>query len=76
MNLQNSFPGKNFFSPFLAEIFSPGILPFIPGGFAATGLTFDTIALSWLDNADNELGFFIERLHDDTNGCELRKHRA
>jgi hypothetical protein len=49
----------------------PGSPPLSPDGLAATGLTFDAIALNWTDNADNELGFFIERSPDGTNGWEL-----
>jgi len=48
-----------------------GSLPSSPDSLTATGHTFDTITLSWLDNADNELGFFIERFPDGTNGWEL-----
>ncbi len=39
----------------------PGSLPLAPSGLAATDATFDSITLSWTDNADNELGYYIER---------------
>ena len=49
---------------------NPDTLPLSPSSLAAAGLTFDSIALSWNDNADNELGFFVERSPDGTSGWE------
>ena len=42
----------------------PGSLPLSPSSLAATGISSDAITLSWTDNADNDLGFFIERSSD------------
>jgi hypothetical protein len=45
----------------------PGSLPVAPSDLAATEATFESITLSWTDNADNELGFYIERSPDGVN---------
>ena len=42
----------------------PGSLPLSASSLAATGISSDTITLNWTDNADNDLGFFIERSSD------------
>ena len=42
----------------------PGSLPLSPSSLAATGISSDAITLNWTDNADNDLGFFIERSSD------------
>ena len=39
-------------------------MPLSPSSLAATGISSDAITLSWTDNADNGLGFFIERSSD------------
>jgi hypothetical protein len=49
----------------------PGSLPLSPSNLAATAITSDSIALSWTDNADNELGFHIERSSDSTNWVQI-----
>ncbi len=46
----------------------PGLPPAAPDGLTATGMSFDTIALSWTDNADNEMGFLVERSSDGGAG--------
>jgi hypothetical protein len=44
--------------------------PQAPSDLTATGIAFDAIALSWTDQADNELGFLIQRSPDGTKGWE------
>ncbi len=48
----------------------PGTLPADPAGLVATAVSFDSIELNWLDNADNEMGFSIERSADGNGGWE------
>jgi len=48
----------------------PGLPPLAPDSLTAAGVSFDAIALSWADQADNELGFNIERSTDGIAGWE------
>ncbi|MFC1923843.1 C25 family cysteine peptidase [Chloroflexota bacterium] len=41
---------------------SPPVPPAAPSGLTATAASSSQIDLNWTDNADNELGFYIERL--------------
>jgi hypothetical protein len=41
--------------------------PAAPSGLAATGLSASQITLSWVDNADNETGYQVERASDSIN---------
>jgi len=45
----------------------PGTLPLPPSDASVPGVTPDSIVLGWTDNADNELGFYIERSPDGMN---------
>ena len=49
---------------------NPDSLPLSPSDLTATGVTLDSISLNWTDNADNELGYSIERSPDGINGWE------
>lgn len=46
----------------------PGTLPAAPSAPAASAVSAAEITVTWTDNADNELGFFIERSLDGTGG--------
>jgi hypothetical protein len=48
----------------------PGTLPANPTDLAAEAVSYDSISLVWNDNADNELGFSIERYLDPSSGWE------
>ena len=48
----------------------PGTLPASPTDLAADAVSYDSISLVWTDNADNELGFSIERSLDGSSGWE------
>jgi hypothetical protein len=45
----------------------PRNLPIAPANLSATCLSSSRIALTWMDNANNESGFEIERLEDGAN---------
>ena len=47
-----------------------GTPPAAPSILTASGAGYDTIVLSWNDNADNELGFIVERSADGAGGWE------
>jgi len=47
-----------------------GTPPAGPSNMTASGIGYDTIILSWNDNADNELGFIVERSADGAGGWE------
>jgi predicted esterase len=55
----------NTFVPIPNSAFQDGptinIAPTLPSEFTATPLSFDKVALSWIDNSDNETGFEIWR---------------
>ncbi|MDX1776711.1 MAG: fibronectin type III domain-containing protein, partial [Desulfobulbales bacterium] len=72
----NRTPGvynENFI--YIDELFvrvhtEPGTPPDAPSALAGTALFYDTVELNWLDNSDNEMGFFIERSPDGINNWE------
>ena len=55
---------------FVRILTAPGSSPSAPSGLSAAAASSDSIELNWTDNADNEMGFQIERSPDGTNGWE------
>ncbi len=47
-----------------------GSPPSAPGNLSASGIGYDAVSLAWEDNADNELGFFVERSADGMTAWE------
>jgi hypothetical protein len=48
----------------VAPAVTPGEIPQAPTNLVVTKVTKNSASLAWVDNADNELGFYIERAPD------------
>jgi predicted esterase len=56
---------------FREVISTPGTVPAIPTNITANALAYDTVALSWNDNSNNETGFEIYRSNDGGNVYQI-----
>ncbi len=63
-----SAPDRRFAYNYMSASGSSGDIPAEPGNLMAKALSYKRIALSWIDNANNEDGFTIERSQNPDSG--------
>ncbi|WP_157778265.1 DNRLRE domain-containing protein [Massilia violaceinigra] len=67
--LNNNGTVRDYFT--LNKSTTPPAIPAAPGGLTATAASSSAINLTWIDNANNEAGFDIERSTDNVNWAAL-----